>query len=182
MIWPEAWLDRPPDVILPYDYALRPFRPADAEAYLQLLHGAGFVQWNAEMLDQWLERVLPDGLLLIEHAPTAELAATSMAGHRPTPFHPFGGELGWVAGNAHHAGRGLGRAVCAAVVRRFLSAGYRRIYLKTDDWRLPAISIYLRLGFVPFLYADDMAPRWAAVCEKVGQPYAPDAWPKAEGF
>jgi mycothiol synthase len=181
MVWPEALLDRPPDPILPSGYTLRPYRSADAEAYLRLLHGAGFLHWNEEMLGQWLDRVLPDGLLLIEHAATAALAATSMAAHRPMPLHPFGGELGWVAGDPAHAGRGLGRAVCAGVVRRFLSAGYRRIYLKTDDWRLPAISIYLRLGFVPFLYAEDMALRWAAVCEQLGQPFTPDAWPKVEG-
>jgi mycothiol synthase len=130
------------------------------------------------MLGHWLDRVLPDGLLLIEHLPTRELAATAMAAHNPRPQHPFGGELGWVAGNPRHAGRGLGRAVCAGVVRRLMSAGYRRIYLCTDDWRLPAISIYLRLGFVPLLYADDMAPRWSSVCEQLGYPSTPEAWPR----
>jgi mycothiol synthase len=177
MLWPEALLDRPPALVIPPDYALRPFRPADADAYIRLERGVGFTDWDEPMLARWLDRILPDGLLVIEHLPTCDLAVSAMASHLPTRLHPFGGELGWVAGNPAHAGRGLGRAVCAGVVRRFLSAGYRRIYLKTDDFRLPAISVYLRLGFVPFLYGDDMAARWAAICEQLRHPFTPDAWP-----
>ena len=59
------------------------------------------------------------------------------------------------------------RAVCAAVVARFLQAGYERIYLKTDDWRLPAIKVYLQLGFVPFLFTMGMEERWKTVCAKL---------------
>ena len=44
------------------------------------------------------------------------------------------------------------------------------IYLSTDDWRLPAIKVYLKLGYEPLLYADDMKGRWKAVCGKLGWP------------
>jgi mycothiol synthase len=71
----------------------------------------------------------------------------------------------------------LGTAVCAAATARLLSAGYGRIYLQTDDWRLPALLTYLRLGYVPFLYAADMPSRWQSVCEALGWPYTPEAWP-----
>ena len=52
--------------------------------------------------------------------------------------------------------RGWGMAVSAAVVRRLLRAGYRNIYLFTEDWRLAALRIYLTLGWVPLLYMPDM--------------------------
>ncbi len=84
-----------------------------------------------------------------------------------------------MAGDARHAHRGLGRAVCAAVVRRLLSAGYHRIYLKTDDFRLPAITVYLRMGFVPFLYQQDM-PALAGRLPQLGWPYTPEIWPGPE--
>jgi mycothiol synthase len=32
--------------------------------------------------------------------------------------------------------------------------------LDTDDFRLPAIRTYLRLGFTPEISADDHAHRW----------------------
>ena len=38
------------------------------------------------------------------------------------------------------------------------------IFLLTDDWRLPAITVFLRLGYVPFLCARGMQKRWQAVC------------------
>ena len=104
-----------------------------------------------------------------------------MATHNPTPLHPYGGELGWVAGSPAHAGRGLGTAVCAAVVRRFLTAGYRRVYLLTDDWRLPALKVYLKLGFVPYLFEAGMAARWQGICNALHWPYTPESWPETQG-
>ncbi|OQA41023.1 MAG: Mycothiol acetyltransferase [Chloroflexi bacterium ADurb.Bin325] len=178
MLWPAGRAT--PEITLPHGYLLRTFAPADADAYLALMHAAGFTQWDVAHLTAELEFVLPDGLFVVEHMPTAALVATAMAEHHAGPLHPFGGELGWVAGDARHAHRGLGRAVCTAVVRRLLSAGYRRIYLKTDDFRLPAIAVYLRMGFAPFLYQDDMFARWQAVCAQLDWPYTPEAWPGME--
>jgi mycothiol synthase len=100
-----------------------------------------------------------------------------MAGHHPAEGHPEGGELGWVAGDPEHRGRGLGLAVCAAVVARFLGAGYRRIYLRTDDFRLPAIATYLKLGFEPYLFTEGMAERWQRVCDQLGRPFRPRVEP-----
>ena len=103
-----------------------------------------------------------------------------MANHRPQEIHPFGGELGWVAGHPDHTGKGLGMAVCASVVRRLLQAGYKNIFLNTDDWRLPALSIYLRLGWIPLLYMADMEERWRDVCAKLDWPFNPQDWPVSQ--
>lgn len=180
MLWPEALLTASPEPILMPGYAFRIFDPTtDVGAYLSLMHGAGFADFTAERVESCLARVLPDGFFVVEHVPTGELVATAMAGHGPTPLHPYGGELGWVAARKRHAGKGLGMAVCAAVVQRFISAGYKRIYLLTDDFRLPALKVYLKLGFVPFLFREGMEARWEAVCDEVGWDFTPDAWPQA---
>jgi mycothiol synthase len=96
-----------------------------------------------------------------------------MASHSPCALHPYGGELGWVAGDPAHSGKGLGLATCTAVTARFIQAGYRRIYLRTDDFRLPAIKIYLKMGYQPLLHAPDMEARWKAVCEALKMPFTP---------
>ena len=67
-------------------------------------------------------------------------------------------------------------AVCTAVMQRYASAGYRHVYLKTDDWRLPAIKTYLKLGFLPFLFAPDMEERWREVCSELDWPVEIDRW------
>jgi mycothiol synthase len=47
-------------------------------------------------------------------------------------------------------------------------AGYRRIYLLTDDFRLPAIRIYLALGYAPLFHTPGMQERWQAVLRPFG--------------
>ena len=176
MVWPRSRLGSPPAAEVPAGYRLRTFAPGDAAAHAALMVKAGFADWTTEKLPPWLKRVLPDGFFVIEHVPTGALAATAMASHNPSDLHPCGGELGWVAGDPAHKGSGLGLAVCAAATARFLGAGYRRIYLQTDDWRLAAIKVYLKMGFVPLLHAPDMAGRWRALCEKLGWDFTPEKW------
>lgn len=172
--------DVEPDVpALPDTYTLRTFRPGDEAGYLELMHLVGFSHWGPETLESTLNRVLPEGLFVVEHE-SGILVATAMATHAPTQLHPFGGELGWVAVHPEHRGKGLGTIVCAAAIRRFRKAGYTRIFLRTDDHRLAAIKTYLKLGFVPFLFAPDMRDRWKVVCEKLDWPFTPDAWPSCE--
>ncbi len=167
MIWPEGLLDAPPTPNVPSGYELRQYRPEDKEAYLKLMHRVGFSYWNEEMLDQMLAAALPGGFFVLEHVSTDTIIATAMAAHMPTQRYPFGGELSWVAADPDHSGKGLGLAVCAAVVRRFLAAGYRCIYVQTDDFRLPAIKTYLKLGFEPTSHTADMEARWRKVLDAV---------------
>ena len=178
MLWPPEGLASPPEVVLPAGYRLRAFQPGDRAGYLGLMRSAGFEEFGEEQLGASLKKVLPGGFFLALHRSRGDLAATAMATHNPLDLHPCGGELGWVAASPEHAGRKLGLAVSAAATARFLDAGYRRIYLRTDDWRLAAVKTYLNLGFVPFLFAPEMAGRWRAVCGKLAWPFTPESWPR----
>ena len=115
------------------------------------------------------------------HEASSEIVASAMGLHDHSDLHPFGGELGWVAGDPAHAGKGLGMAVCAAVTARLIGAGYRDIHLYTEHWRLAALKTYLKLGYVPFLFALEMPERWRAVCAQLRWPFTPEAWPSAGG-
>ncbi len=163
MVWPEHLLAAPPAVVVPDGYVIRQFAEADFADYQRLMAIAGFDGWTEARTREAQSRILPRGFFEIEHHATLALAATAQATHNPIEQHPFGGELGWVAGDPAHKGRGLGAAVCAAATARLIAAGYENIYLRTDDFRLPAIRIYLKLGYVPFPYGDGMRERWAAV-------------------
>ena len=177
MIFPPEKLGELPEVTLPAGYAMRTYRPDDEQEFVELMHSAGFEFWTADTLKGALLTTLPEGVFLIVHEQTGALAATTMATHNPTDSHPSGGELGWVAAHPDHQGKALGMAACVATMRRYVSAGYTRIYLKTDDWRLPALKIYLKLGFLPFLFLPDMEGRWRDVCEKLSWPFTPEQWP-----
>ena len=160
MIWPEARLNSPPEPKLPAGYVLRQYTDADEPAYIELMGMAGFTGWTHDRVTQSRNRTLPDGFFLAVHGITGKLVATAVAQHSPTELHPYGGEMGWVAGNPDHKGKGLGMAVTAAATARLIRAGYRDIRLQTDDFRLPAIKSYLKLGFQPLLCAPEMQQRW----------------------
>ncbi|MEM7531790.1 MAG: GNAT family N-acetyltransferase [Chloroflexota bacterium] len=180
MCWPER-LRQPPAVHVPEGYTLRTYQRGDEPGFYHVMDLAGFKDWDDETLRPWLMKILPDGWFLITHDATGEIVATAMANHNATDQHPFAGELGWVAGHPAHSGKGLGMAVCGAVVERLLQGGYKLIYLNTDDWRLPAITVYLRLGWIPLLHEADMAERWRVVCEQLDWPFTPECWPSVLG-
>ena len=179
MVWPQDRLHALPDPQVHPDYELRFYQPGDETAWYTVMALAGFTGWNQERVDALLQSVLQDGWFLAYHRATGELAASAIACHQPHALHPFGGALNWVAGHPAHQGKGLGWSVCAAVTARLLRAGYKNIYLLTDDWRLPAVKIYLKLGYQPFLFAPDMQARWEAVCAQLNWPFTPEVWPRA---
>lgn len=182
MIWPRRRLDDPPPVTVAGGYTLRHYQPGDEAEFYQVMHMAGFEGWTDETLRPWFAKILPNGWFFAVERSSGRMVATAMATHNPAKEHAFGGELGWVASDLAHSGHGLGLTVCAAVTARLLAAGYRNLYLKTDDWRLPAIKTYLRLGYVPLLYVPEMVERWQAICTRLDWPARPDDWPEHRDY
>lgn len=154
-----------PEVKLPADYRLRQLTTADFEKYRKLMDSAGFGGWDDATITRALQRSLPNTYFVIEHIPTGDLVATAFSYHNPSEHLPNAASLEYVAGDSRHKGKGLGYAVCAAVTRTLLQRGYERIFLTTDDWRLPAIAVYLKLGYTPDYYLPEMQPRWEKVMQ-----------------
>ncbi|HEY9076426.1 MAG TPA: GNAT family N-acetyltransferase [Anaerolineaceae bacterium] len=156
----RAGLSIPP---LPAGYRLRQYQQPDEQEYYTLMARAGFEGWDARRMQKVMPTLLPGGFFVIEHLASGRIVATAQASHRPTDQHPFGGELGWVATDPDHRSLGLGKAVSAAATLRLVQAGYTEIYLLTDDFRLPAIRIYLDLGYRPLYHIAGMQERWEAI-------------------
>lgn len=158
-------LDALPELSLPAGYALRTFGPDDAAAWADLLAAnAELGEWNLERAARYFapeSRMVLAGSFFVTHAgqpvATAQLHVHLDDAYAPTP------ELGWVAARSEHRGRGLGRAVCLAVLRFAAAAGHDEIFLRTDDHRGPAIRTYLRLGFEPWLFDSSASERWARI-------------------
>ncbi|MEX0761358.1 MAG: GNAT family N-acetyltransferase [Dehalococcoidia bacterium] len=162
-------LDRVHVPPMPEGYDLRQFRPGDETAYEDLFHLAFE---DESRLTETIERALEDGFFVVEHVASGELVASCVAmrgGSRPSD--PSAGCLGWLVADPSHASRGLGTIVAAVVTNRLAAEGYRRPYLKTDDFRLAAILIYLKFGWRPFLYREDMESRWRAIFTSLGREF-----------
>ncbi len=176
LVWPGRRLESPPVVRLPSGYSLRTHRPEDTPPFYRLMARAGWPGWDDETLRPWLPRILPEGWFLVVHTASGGIVATAMALRDRAEFGQPGGELGWVAADPDHRGRGLGLAVSAAATARLIRAGFRYIHLYTEHWRLPALKTYRKLGYVPLLDGPGAEAQWRAVCAQIGWPFAPEEW------
>lgn len=158
---------RPPKVTLPEGYAIRSFQEGDEDAYVKLLNDKDLGFWTVERLQRDIlsNKLSPEGVFFVTYGDL--LVATACAQHRTRNDGTPLAELGWVAGDPAHKGRGLGLAVCAQVVNYLLDLGYEDIYLLTDHWRIPAIKTYLKLGFEPRRDGPDDRYLWDKLCKKL---------------
>jgi mycothiol synthase len=66
-------------------------------------------------------------------------------------------------------GKGLAVPLNLYAVQKMVYDGRKKFILQTDDWRIPAIKTYLRVGFTPVIKDGDtdMENRWAEVMAKI---------------
>ncbi len=62
-------------------------------------------------------------------------------------------------------GLGAGKLVALATLHSLAERGYKSAMLSTDDVRIPAISLYLSLGFKPVYSHESHEERWKKVME-----------------
>lgn len=157
------------------DYILRTFDvDQDFEKYSQLLLNTEMGVCPLE--SYWYDHILPDGFFVVEHLKTKEIVGACFASHHPSKRHPFAGNLGWLAVDSTHRGNNIGKALVLAVVKRLKKSGYKRIYLETHDFRIPAIALYFKTGWVPYLYNEEVTTRWKKVVDTLKLAYEPEKW------
>jgi len=162
-------VDLPP---LPAGYRLRYFADGDERAYEDLFALA----WpDRGTLDHARRHALDAGFVVIEHADSRQLVASCVAFAPESPErHPAAGSLGWLVTDPAHGRRGLATIAAATVTNRLVDARYALPWLGTEDDRLTAIAIYLRLGWRPYLHEPDMEARWRAIAGQLGREFSPD--------
>ena len=160
-----------PELTVPSGYSLRAMRPDELPVWVALLNDNGELgEWDLERADGVFrggQRVPYDGCFFItrdgEPVATAQLTL-----HHDGPYAPMP-ELGWVAASPGHRGHGLGSVATLAVLHHAVAAGYRELFLLTDDHRLPALNIYFKLGFEPWIVDATAPERWAKVEQALGR-------------
>ncbi len=110
----------------------------------------------------------PKNIICIREKETGLICGTASACIDPIKKR---GNLHMVSVRADKRGLKLGHAVCAEAVKKFIGYGVCEADLSTDDFRVSAIAIYLKLGFYPYLYKEDMAERWKAILLKYDESF-----------
>jgi mycothiol synthase len=184
LVWP---LGRDvPDVAPVPGYTVDVLPPERDEWWIDI-HRRAVPSFGRDDLAGWLERyrrLAPaDGVLVATDDATGEPVATagSVASSGHVVF-PDLGQLAWVATVPQHRGRGLATWLSALATARLARDGHRRIFLCTGDDLTAAIRVYLRLGYLPCLYASDQPARWERLCAAIGTPFTPDDWPTPAAY
>jgi mycothiol synthase len=126
-----------------------------------------------------MKHTVPGGFYVVEHLPTGTVVAASTAAVYKKSQHPEGHSLQWVVAHSNHRGAGAGQATVVAATQSLAEHAPEYSYLSTDDFRIPAISIYLKLGWKPLLFQEDMSIRWTTIFKLLDIPYNEKDWPTA---
>jgi mycothiol synthase len=156
-----------PPVALPTGYWLRSFQSGDEAAWCRIMDTGIGSMWTIERMREFmLDRPQFRGDGLFFATSTDEPVATACA-WRDTPEEERIGLVHMVCCLPEHRGKNLGEAITLAVLHHFRENGFQSAELCTDDWRLAAIKLYLRLGFVPMLVEHDHPQRWELIAEQL---------------
>ena len=157
-----------PEVVVPAGFELRPLRKEELAEWGMKLHPAcGFSPKDEAYFEIYLPRVIPGGIMVCAEKSTGRIAASAAAQFSEAEVP---GGLGWVMALPEMRGRGLGAAVTAAAMVFGVKHGLKIMCLLTDDSRLPAINLYLKFGWRPWLCGEDMPERWRKILTALGIP------------
>ncbi len=130
-------------------YRIRPFAPGDERHWARIETAVGeFTDETAARL--YFERIYLAGAAersLFAVAAQGDVVATATAWAVESPLG-YQAQLQWVAVDPAHQGKGLGRAIVTAALRRLARLEPQQaILLHTQTWSHRALGLYYRLGF-----------------------------------
>lgn len=170
-------LHRLPPLELPANFQLRTYREGDSEAWRTIIgESFGEARSAEDFQKAMLERPdsAPDKIYFVA-APDGVLCATAAA---------YGdnkrGYVHYVGLRPAYAGNKLGYWVSLAVLHDFARRGCTDCILDTDDFRVPALKTYLRLGFHPVIRHPNQPLRWRAIAARLQAPMILDEMEYAE--
>lgn len=144
------------------DLVLRTHRAGDESSWEQVIEAAFGHHFSFDFLIKSGD-YSPDRVFYLWDGERAVATASGVE-------HPdFAGE-GWfrmVAVHPDYQGKGIGKKICNAVLSDLARRGYKSALLSTDDTRLGAISLYLSLGFEPYLTHSSHHERWQKIMQNL---------------
>jgi mycothiol synthase len=156
----------PPMPRLPAGYELRTANLHDGDALTTIMVSAFGADWSLQrVLSTVLEAEDVDTTFVV----TAYGVPVATASARLVSTRPESGYLHWVATHAEHRHKQLGYGVSLAVLHRLGEVGCRNALLETQPFRIAAIRLYLRLGFVPEESHNGQTNEWQQVLQQVAR-------------
>lgn len=137
-----------PDIPLPEDWVIRPYRDADRDAVVALWRACGLVRpWNDPHKDIARKlAVQPEWFLVVEPAARGDARAPVIA----SAMMGYDGHRGWVNYLAVSPGwqrRGIGARLMMEFEQRLAAFGGPKLNLQVRGSNRAAVAFYERLGY-----------------------------------
>jgi len=150
-------LDDIPKYDLPAPYTIRCYQSGDDQNWLRIEKEA---EKHSNIMDDLFEDqfgkfpgLLKDRQFFICDGNGKEIG-TATAWYDNNHNGKVYGLVHWVAIIPSKQGKGLGKPLMMTVCNRLKELDYERAYLNTSTVRVPAISLYLKFGFMPKIEND----------------------------
>ena len=152
---------------LPAEYEIRNYRPGDREALKDAVIALTIERMTDASLD---EKILCHAGLVPEESLFIVWKGETPVGTACGYLTPEAGKgtLHMVSVLASESGHGLGQLVCAKATEWLIGQNAPVIDLTTDDFRMPAVMTYLRLGYLPVIDDEEMFDRWQQMFARLG--------------
>ena len=146
-----------PAVKLPSGYKIRTFRKGDEKVWCRIINRCLNGNWTEKAFTERFKskkQFDPDSLFFLVHG--NETCGTVLAWREEKHI----GQLHFLGVLPSHRGKNLGYSLSLVALDYFRKKGIKEVFLYTDDFRLPAIKIYLKLGFKPVILDKFHLMRW----------------------
>lgn len=166
-----ATLDGLPPITLPAGFAIRTSQDGDGTHWARIIRESfaddSFDEARFQSMMVAHPAYRPERIFLV-CAPDGLPCGTASA-YRQEEFGLDTGYLHYVGVTPAYTGRRLGAAVSLAALNQFRAEGLQSAVLQTDDFRLPAIKTYLKLGFEPMIAHPNQPARWESILARLSE-------------
>ena len=165
-------LEALPRYTLPPGFQVRTYRDGDADHWVRIHELAD--KYNKVTSETFhkefgynIEAMRERGFFLETQA--SEVIGTATAWYDEVFESERYGRVHWVAIIPEYQGRGLAKPLLSKVMDCLLRA-HSKAYLVTSSARIPAIQLYLKFGFQPFLHYVESIKAWDFVSTRLDHP------------
>lgn len=163
-----------PEFALPAPYTLRWYQPGDEVDWVAIHNAADPA--NAYSLEKYAREFEANRDLLALRQAYLCNGEGKPVGTASAWFYEVDqkevGLVHWIAIHPANQGKGLANPLLALICHRLRELGHKQGYLNTSTARIPAISLYLKFGFVPHPRGDVATAQraWRQVRERLAHP------------
>ena len=153
-----------PPIELHDGLTLHTHRGGDEKSWEEIIESAFGTHFDFALLDR-LGGYRPEYVIYAEKDGKNIATATAVE----NPAYPGEGWFRMIGTHAAARGLGAGRLVCLAALHSLRDRGYKSVVLSTDDYRIPALKLYLSLGFEPVYSHESHRRRWERIFKELGR-------------